>query len=199
MKSGTIILLTLLVIVTCLGQTSSAYELSKPHVQFLLGVGLGTGLTSFTQTIKGENVDYSGDNKRKFALATDFRIGFKYLQTAIYLTNKVSWFRMTNVLRNKVIVANGSTEIGFLYSFRRAAPSYFLTSGFGSASWILPFERDSRIWMGFSFYFGAGYEFIKHFSAEFDIVRGTPHLMESGVKGSTHALNIIITLNALAY
>jgi len=191
----------IVVVVLVAAMSVSVYAFDGQRKGFILGGGIGFGMTSFTQTVEGYGQSVTSDRENKGAFMTDFKIGWAPTeQIEIYYDSKVSFLGMTNALGSDVTVANGEGGIGMSYSLNMAAPTFFFTGGLGLATWSLPFEDNAPdTWVGFGLYGGVGYEFAKHYSAEFDIVYGNPSDSEFGIDASTSALTLKLTINALAY
>jgi hypothetical protein len=168
---------------------------------FILGGGLGFGMTTFSQTLKSGGESYTSDNENKGALTTNFKIGFAQdEQVEFYYAAKVTWFGITNVYNDDVTVANGLSAFGMTYNLKPILPTYFITGGIALATWDLPFENPAPdTWTGLGLYAGAGYEFAKHYSVEFDLLYGNPGDSEGGLKISSNAVSFTLTVNALAY
>jgi opacity protein-like surface antigen len=167
---------------------------------FILGGGLGFGMTSFTQSFEGGGISITSDRENKGAFGTDFRIGWGVNErTAVYYTGKISWFGIDNGYGESVTIADGIHGLGVTHSFRAWVPTWFVTGGLALATWSAPFETNSGTWNGFGFYVGTGYEFSKHYGVEFDVVYGNPGDSEGGFEASTNSTSFKATFNALAY
>lgn len=168
---------------------------------FILGGGLGFGMTSYTQSLKQGGISITSDRENKGAFNTDFRIGYAPSeQVAIYYVSKVAWFSITNAYDDKVTIASGAGGLGCTYYLKTITPTWFLTGGIALASWSLPFEDNAPDpWQGLGLYGGAGYEFARHLSLELDLVYGKPDTQEHGVTASANTLSVMFTFNALAY
>jgi hypothetical protein len=168
---------------------------------FIMGGGLGLGMTSYTQTLEYGGDSETGDRENKASFITDFRIGWGVnQQTEIYYTSKVSWFGMENALGDNIVIADGIGGIGVSHSLQPVAPTWFLTGGIALATWSLPLEEDAPdAWTGLGLYAGAGYEFSRHYSVEFDLIYGKPGDSFEGYDASTNSLIIKASINALAY
>lgn len=168
---------------------------------FILGGGLGFGLTSFSQTVESGGLKVTSDTENKGAFVTNFKIGFASNELLeIYYTSRVTWFGITNVYDQDVTVANGLSAFGMSYNLKPVYPTFYVTGGIALATWNLPFESPSpSTWTGIGLYAGGGYEFAKHFSVELDLLYGNPGRTEGGVKASSSALSFALTVNALAY
>ena len=138
---------------------------------FILGGGLGLGVTSYTI-----DSDFFGESDRfnEFSFMTDFKIGYAPSeQVEIYYSSKGSWW--------------GEDGITFLHSYGTAAisyyflpqsPSFYISGGLGFSSLSAPFEDNTDTDIGFGIFFGGGYEFVRHFAVEADLMYGQPQ--ESG-------------------
>src|SRR5512138_3236155 len=107
--------MALVILIVCLAATSFAFDGNRKG--FILGGGLGLGMTSYTQTLSGFGESLTRDRENKGAFITDFKIGFgANEQTEIYYSSKVSWFGMENVYGDNVTIANGSSALGVSHS-----------------------------------------------------------------------------------
>lgn len=182
----------------CIATGASAFDGNRKG--FILGGGLGLGLTSFTQTLEFPDTSVTSDRENKFAVMTDFKIGYGATeQVLVYYTNKVSWFSLENVLGENVIIVNGVGGVGMTYFFQPVAPSPYILGELGLSIWNAPFEEGSEAWYGFGLAVGAGYEFSRHYSVEVNLTWGKPGKEVGGVKASSNALSLMVTINALAY
>ncbi len=167
---------------------------------FILGGGLGLGMTSFTQTLEFMGMSETSPREDKFGFQTDFKIGYAPTDLLqIYYVSKVSWFELKNVFGDEVTITSGLGGAGVSYYLQPEAPSAFFTGGIGIATWDLPFEERADAWAGFGLYAGAGYEFTRYWNVEFDFVWGNPSEEVSGLKASTNALSLMFTINVLGY
>ena len=193
-----IVLITLFLIV-------SANAFDGKRKGFILGFGIGPGLTSFTQEVAGRDyyqdwVIVKSDRSNKMAIMTDFKIGYAPTDFyEIYYTSKVSWFGITNVLGDNVTIANGLGALGATYYFTPQVPSPFISGGIGFSTWATPFESGSKTWTGFGLFAGVGYEFARHWSVEFDLLWGKPGTSEFGIDVSSNAFSVKATVNVLGY
>ena len=172
---------------------------------FILGFGIGPGLTSFTQELAAWDyyqgwVRVKSDRSNKMAIMTDFKIGYAPTDFyEIYYTGKVSWFGLENVFGDKVTISNGVGALGATYYFAPQAPSPFISGGIGFSTWSAPFESGSKTWTGFGLFVGGGYEFARHMSVEFDLLWGKPGTTESGIQINSNAFSVKATVNLLGY
>ncbi|MBN2415149.1 hypothetical protein JXO52_04870 [bacterium] len=189
MKKAIIVVLSLLLVTTSLFADGN-------RKGFVIGLGAGGGMTSFTQEVFG----FESDRENKFGLATDFKIGFGLSDNLIICyTNKVNWFGMDNMFDDTVTIINGLSAAGIMYYFNGFAPSLFITGGVGIASWATPFEEDTDTWTGFGFFAGFGFEFSPHWSVEASVFTGNPSAEEEGIEITTKAFTGMVTLNWLWY
>ena len=197
MKARTLALVLVLVLLMAI----STWAFDGQRKGFILGGGLGLGMTSYTQTIGVGALSITSDRETKGAFMTDFRIGYAPSQkVAIYYTNKVSWFSFTNAYDDEVIIASGASGAGCTYSLNSTSPSWFLSGGIAISTWALPFEDNAPDqWAGFGLFGGVGYEFARHVSAELDLVYGKPDTEEDGINVSASTFTIMLAINVLAY
>jgi len=188
----------LILLVSCFITHGAAFDGKRRG--FILGGGLGTGLTSFTQTVEYLGIAVTSDRENKLPVVTNFIIGGGLSNTLLlYYLNRVSWFSIENAYGNRVIIAAGITGLGLTHYFNRKAPSALIKGGLGLSSWAAPFESDADFWWGFGFLFGAGYEFTPHWSIEADVVMGWPSTQEMGLEVRSNVFSLQITFNGLAY
>jgi len=182
------------------GMTKGGVAFDGNRKGFIIGIGVGPGYTTFNQTLKNSSFTSTSDRQKKRTFMSDFRIGYapsNLLQ--IFWMSKVSWFKLENSLGEDVIIANGFGGVGVTYSFNPTGPSPFITGGLGFSTWALPFEQGAETMTGLGVVAGVGYEFARHWSVEFDLMRGQPNTKESGLELTTNALSFKLTLNVLAY
>jgi len=166
---------------------------------FILGGGIGPGMTSFTQKVEYGAASKTSPLENKFGLQTDFKIGGAPTDLIqIYYTNKVSWFGIENIYGNDVIIASGLSAVGVSYYSQPESPSSFFSGGLGFSSWAVP-EEEANTWIGFGFYAGVGYEFARYWNVEFDLVWGNPSEEEAGLKATTNAFTYSLMINVLGY
>lgn len=178
------------VVLLLLGLANEALTFDNKREGFILGIGLGPGVTTYTPIFIGS----TEDSESKFALITDFKIGHApsdYVQ--IYWNSKVSWFELE---RRDVLILNGFGGAGLTYLFQQQSPSPFISGGFGISSWVAPSRSSARVGTGFGFFLGVGYEFATIWNVEGDLMWGDPG-PATGLRGST--LTFKVTINLLAY
>ena len=179
------------VILLLFGLTNEALSFDDKRQGFILGIGLGPGVTTYTPIFSGSTTE---DSESRFALTTDFKIGHApsdYLQ--IYWNSKVSWFELE---RQDVLIVNGFGGAGFTYLFQQQSPSPFISGGLGISAWSAPSRASARVGTGFGFFLGVGHEFATIWNVEGDLIWGDPG-PATGLRGST--LTFKVTFNLLAY
>jgi len=187
-----------LVVILCSTTVAGAFDGERQG--FIIGAGVGAGLTTYTQTISYEGFSWTSDRESELPIMTDFKIGYApsdFLE--IYWMNKVSWFGFENAFGDDVTIANGLGGLGVTYFFEPVAPSLFLTGGIGFSSWTTPFEEDADTWYGLGLTTGAGYEFAPHWCVEGSACWGNPSTEESGIDFTTDALSLKLTINVVGY
>ncbi len=134
---------------------------------FIIGFGLGPGLISFTETGSQLFRLPIRDRVTKFALVTDFRLGYAPDNLVqIYYVNKVAVSQP--IPGDDVVIANGIAGIGLSYYFQKETPSAFLSGGLGLSTRGV-FTSGKIDEKGFGIFVGAGYEFLKHSFIEFNL------------------------------
>ena len=198
MRRTSAIVLVALVAILCSTTVAGAFD-GERH-GFILGIGVGTGLTTYTQTVSYDGFSWTSDRESELPLMTDFKIGYAPNDLVeIYYMNKVSWFGFENALGDDVTITSGLGGLGVTYFFEPAAPCLFLTGGIGFSSWTTPFEEDADTWSGIGLTAGVGYEFAPHWYVAGDVCWGKPSTEESGIDFSTNALSLNLTINVIGY
>jgi hypothetical protein len=180
--------------------STSSFAFDGHRKGFVLGFGAGPAMTSFTQTVSLGAQSVTGDRENKMGLATDFRIGAGVTeQFSLYYVNRVSWFSLDNALGKTVTIANSVGLLGATYYFQPVCPSPYIHGLLGLASWDTPFESGSEAWTGMGLGGGIGYELAPHWSLEGSVNYGIPSRTIEGLKATTNAVSIHLTVNALAF
>jgi hypothetical protein len=202
-----ICLIQIALITLCLFVNADAFNNKRKG--FILGGGLGLGLTSLQQTVTIDWLDEATESERenKFGFMTNFKIGYAPSDIfEIYFAWKDSWFGskiyrlLGDSMGEDVTMASGLWGLGVTYYFKPEAPSYFITGGFGLSTLSLPFESHSDTKEGGGLFAGAGYEFRPHFNVELDLIWGRPEDFKLfGIQSHTSVLSVALTVNALAY
>jgi hypothetical protein len=205
--------LFLLVLLT----TARAYAFDGSRRGFVLGLGLGPGVTSFKQTLHIDGIGSTrSDWDSELDLTTQARIGVGLTeQILIYYANNVSWFRMRNVLGDDVGIASSIGLIGASIYFGREAPCFYLLGYGGVASWdpaapVLerlihgehdapPFEFNVEASRGLGAGLGLGRELRRHLSTELSVAWGNPSDANHGVELESDVIWIQLTVHALAF
>jgi hypothetical protein len=155
---------------------------------FILGGGLGLGMTSY----KFESGPFQTDTENQFSFMTEFKIGYAPTeQVEVFYASKVSWF---NDALDNVIVANGLGLAAVSYYFLPQTPTWFVTGGLGFSTASAPFEESSRTYVGFGVSVGGGYEFARHFAVEFDLMYSAPE--DEGVTFKGFVPRVVVTATA---
>lgn len=191
MKKG-IFLLALLSVSTII------YGWDGTRSGFILGGGLGGGMSIYNQTLKNiySGASIESGTETTMGFQTNFQLGFapsNYLE--IYWASKQSWFGLTNIYGDKVLILTGVAGVGASYFFLRKAPSPFVSGTLGYSTWGTSDEAS----YGFGLTLGGGYEFYPHFSVDGDFVWGTPSDTESGIELTTNVIGLRVTLNVCGY
>ena len=192
---------TVLLVIALLtfGLISDADAFDGNRRGFIIGLGLGVGVTSFTYSIKESGWGLTLDRERKLGLQTNFRIGYapnEFFQ--IYFVNKVSYYGMEKNFNNHVSIAHGVSGLGLTIYLQPVAPSYFITGVIGLSTWSTLFENSPELY-GEGFAFGFGYEFVRHWSIEVSVSQCDPSRTEFGRIESCSALTFRVSVNVLEY
>ncbi|MDD2889612.1 MAG: hypothetical protein PHE49_03100 [bacterium] len=178
--------------------TTVVYGWDGKRDGFILGGGLGGGSTIYKQTLKNiySGAQIESDVTTSFSFQTNFQIGFapsEYLE--IYWSSKQSWFGLTNIYGDKVIILTGVAGVGVSYFFFKNAPSPFVSGTLGYSTWGTSDETSYGVGMCI----GGGYEFYPHFSVDGDIVWGNPSDTQGGIELTTGVVGLRVTVNVCGY
>ena len=211
------IFFTILIVFILLFLSVTANAWDGQRKGFLMGFGVGVGMTPFVDIRYDEftppYLTYSAKHKPLFK--TDFRIGYapdNFWQ--IYWMSKVFWFQAEThhwgyyygYDKSSDLAIYGLAGVGVTYSFKPQAPSFFLTGGIGYSSLGKMFTtKYSNQWdyeignvgdpeYGFGFSIGAGYEFVRHLNVEADLSYRAP-----SENDDWNGLSFSLGLNILGY
>jgi hypothetical protein len=194
------VLLASLVGVITLAFVDSAQAFNGKRKGFILGGGLGLGLTTYTQSLDDGVIEITGDRENKLALNSDFRLGWAIDSLwEVYYFSKVSWFGFDNALGENVTISSGVGGIAVRRYFGVEGRAAFVNGGIGLSSWSAPFEDNSDSWTGLGIMVGAGYEFARHWALEVDLNWGAPQEESGGVTAKTKALSVRSQIVATAF
>ncbi len=167
---------SLLVLVLSLFVVSTAFGFDGVRKGFVLGGGVGMGLSSYTISIGS----FDSDRENRFSFMTDFKIGYAPTnQVEVVYSSKGVWFKGDGNVLNTLTFLHSLSTASVNYYLKPEGPTFFLSGGLGLASLSDPFENNPENWTGFGFYVGGGYEFVKHYGVAFDLMYGLPE--DSGV------------------
>jgi opacity protein-like surface antigen len=183
-----------LALVVMVATTATAFDGYRKG--FILGGGLGFGLTNFSQELN----DMSSDSETNLGVGTDFVIGGGINEKMmIHWVSKVAWTSMENVFGNSVTIASGFGGAALTGFINEVPPSLYWTVGLGFTSWSAPFESGSTASYGFGLLGGLGYEFTKHWTVEGGVTYGQPKETEGSLELTTKALNFTVVVKVLGY
>jgi hypothetical protein len=191
--------ITVSILFTLLLASSSASAFDGLRQGFVLGGGLGLGVTSAQQELSGGPLTISGDREGFGALATTFKIGLGLNERTllIYQQNQ-NWFNMENALGSDVTIASGAGVIAVNHYLSEEG-SVYLVGGLGVGTWALPFEDGASSGVGGALLLGMGINFNPHWSVEFNLSFGNPSDSDAGVTLDTNTANISATVMGLAF
>jgi len=179
---------------------SSAHAWDNERRGFVLGIGLGTGVTSFRQEVESGGQSATSDTENQAGLMTDFKIGYAWSDQWLLCYNSgTSWFAMRNALGDKVTISSDVNGLCLMHYFQPTAPSWFLSGTVGFSGWDAPFEEGSDAWIGAGLAVGGGYEFSPHWYVQGDLLFGNPSEEDSGTKFTTTATTLRVTINVMGY
>ena len=87
----------------------------------------------------------------------------------VYFDSRVTWFRMENLLEEKVTMAHSLTGVGVTW-YPKPRERLFFEATLGVAVWDAAFEEDSKAATGAGLALGAGFEFQPHWSVSFTVL-----------------------------
>src|SRR3989304_3139111 len=126
-----LILLVLFVLSTAL----TSWSFDGQRKGFVLGGGLGIGLTSYVIDVGG----FQSDRQNKFSFMTDFKIGYAPTnQVEVVYASKGSWWGESGVT-----LLNGYGTAAVNYFIAPQTPSFYVTGGVGFATLGAPFEGNT--------------------------------------------------------
>ncbi len=190
----------------------NAFSNRGKRTGFIWGIGVGTGTSSYTQTL----VEYWGDayegptvteRGRESAFVTNFRMGHGFSeQFLLYYTSRIAWLPLRNLYKDTMI-ANGTAGVGVtIYPFSRL--NLYLTGSAGLATlatWFPPFELDQARATGVAVSAGIGYEVFRHCSIDLTVNFGNAsakqieQLRLNEAELTNEVVTVTLMLNGLAY
>lgn len=174
-------------------QSVDAWGFDGQRKGFVLGGGVGWGITSFT--VHGGWHTESGPFNY-WSFVGGFKIGHAPSnQIEMVYSNKVSFFSASDpVLMESALHGLHTATVN--YYFRPDGPGFFIGGGLGVASLALITEVDEEIWTGLAFHVGGGFGFSKHSAVAADLAYGLPRDRESGEDYRIVSLSITVISTA---
>lgn len=187
-----------------------AFSTRADREGFICGIGFGTGMASYTQSL----VEYWGDaykgpqleaRGRESAFITNFRVGHGLTdQVLFYYTSRIAWIPLRNLYRDTVI-ANGTAGLGVtIYPHYRS--SFYIEGSVGLtalATWFPPIQLENARPTGITVSGGIGYEFFPHSSVALTVSFGnasrTKIDQRNYIELTNEVVTVLLTLNGLAY
>lgn len=189
---------------------AKAFSTRADREGFIWGLGVGTGMASYTQSL----VEYWGDayegpqleaRGRDSAFITNIRIGHGWTdQILFYYTSRISWIPLRNLYRDTVI-ANGTAGLGVtVYPYYKS--SFYFEGSVGLtalATWFPPIELRNARPTGIAVSAGIGYEFFPHTSVDLTVSFGNASRTQiydrNYIELTNEVVTVLLTLNGLAY
>ena len=187
-----------------------AFSTRADREGFICGIGVGTGMASYTQSL----VEYWGDayegprleaRGTESTFITNFRMGHGLTdQVLFYYTSRIAWIPLRNLYRDTVI-ANGTAGLGItIYPHYKS--SFYIEGSVGLtalATWFPPLELESARPTGVAVSAGIGYEFFPHSSVALTVSFGNASRTEidhrNYIELTNEVVTVLLTLNGLAY
>ena len=177
----------------------NAHAFDGERKGFILGGGIGLGMTSFTQSLGGFGERISGDRETKPSFVTDFKIGGGVSeQVLLYWTSRVSWFSLENILADTVTIASGTAGVGVTY-FPNPESNFYLLGGLGLATWGTPFESGTSPSIGLALLGGIGFELSPHWTLDITLSIGNSSDTVSGIELTNDVGALLVTFNGIAF
>jgi hypothetical protein len=167
MKTSIAMLLFALVVLT-------AEVSGQTRKKFVLGIGTGGGMSFISYSGEFLNVDTwdyekQQDNFVYPCLSTSFRIGYAPSENFFICWNsRANWFKRPEVNsydEENVALMGGGAGLGITFFPVKNAPNLFFNGLFGYSNLGDAFKQTGNNF-GTQLTFGAGYEIIRHFTAE---------------------------------
>jgi len=189
---------------------SRAFSNRNDREGFIWGIGVGTGMANYTQSL----VEYWGDayegpqleaRGTESAFITNIRIGHGLTdQFLFYYTSRIAWIPLRNLYRDTVI-ANGTAGLGVtIYPYNRS--NLYLSGSVGLstlATWFPPLELEKARATGLAVSAGIGYEFFPHSSVALTVSFGNASRTQiderNHIELTNEVVTVLLTLNGLAY
>ena len=189
---------------------AKAFSTRADREGFICGIGVGTGMASYTQSL----VEYWGDayegprldtRGRESAFVTNFRVGHGLTdQVLFYYTSRIAWIPLRNLYRDTVI-ANGTAGLGVtIYPYYKSR--FYIEGSVGLtalATWFPPIELENARPTGIAISAGIGYEFYPHSSVDLTVSFGNASRTEidqrNYIELTNEVVTVLLTLNGLAY
>lgn len=185
----------ILVLVLSILVSSVASGFDGNRKGFILGGGLGMGMTSYKVKSVGPGISGETNWINEFAIMTDFKIGYApNEQWEIYYSDKSSWFD-----NGGKIALHGLGTATVNYYLTPLPQTFYLSSGLGLAIISTPFENNTDTDIGLGVFAGAGYEFAKHFAVQIDFMYGVPKGTSSGIEDTFTGITPRISVLATAF
>jgi len=140
---------------------------------FVLGFGLGHGLTNLTTDdlfIDGSDVRSFGSQAMHLGVATNLKLGYaptsRWLLHWSALTNWFTESRYSASGSERLTMMSGVAGIGATYYARANGPSPLVTIGAGYANLAEFSKSTAENNLGLGLWGGVGYEFTRHWEAD---------------------------------
>lgn len=178
----------------CAFIASSAHAWDSQRKGFVLGAGLGGGLTSFSQTLGTDSTErmnhaaWGGGGILGYAPSNRLVVGF---------VGRNALFTIDNLLGGESDIVSSTQTVAVSYFVKEAAPSPFVSGGIGVSSWGYSGSNDP--WKGPGLLLGCGYEFRRHWYVEANIAVGKPKTTVLGEEWTTDVASVLVTFNVLGY
>jgi len=194
----------LLLVATVFAAASAVQAFDGNRKGFIIGFGVGAGVTSYTQELEIDLPSVSRTepvaDESKTVLVTDFRLGGGVTdQFLLYYENRVAWFGAEDAAGTDLFIAHGIGLLGASYYFRPSSPSLYVLGSVGTSAWMTMIESEYDMAAGFGVSGGVGYEFKRGWAVEATANWGKPKDTADGVDLVTEAFSGMFTVGYTGY
>lgn len=201
------LLLTALLTLFLLALSTSGFAWDKQRKGFILGIGMGPGFASYSETKDSADQNLASYDGSKFSFFSDFKIGYAPSNNLmVFWLSKGAWIGVdsTSQLDEKgkpfsdITALAGVGGLGVTYFLKPQAPSLFITGGAGFSAWSLPFEGTDP-WTSIGIAGAIGYEFSDNWCVEASVLWGKPKDELLDIKSSVDVFAFGLTINVIGY
>jgi len=168
---------------------------------FILGFGLGSGYTTYNYKVEENGQKHTTSRESSLGPAYIFKLGYAPEDNfLIFFMDNNTLFTGKDMNGDNIKTSSDFTGAAVSYYFSDRIPSFYLTGGFGGASWNNGFFscKESE-GIGIGLLFGAGYEFTKHWSGEVNLSYGMPVYSKDNARVTNKFFSVNAGITLLAF